>query len=262
MPEPPAPPAPRPTGGGLTRQLGPFKAWQWGALAAGAGAVIWYVKSRSSSSTAATAASGIDPATGVPYSQESGDNGPGPGASALFPILEQQGAASTQQAGEIAKLQDQNYKQGVRLANDDSALKKLQTQVYNILHTPGRPAPKKAAAPKVATTKGTPQPSAYRRRTEGHDRKENLMRESIMSPSNAPAIVEQLRPEQIAHRSTWSAVPDDQVAMAAAHIVHVYPANASTITTVNPLDPGTVADGRGPCYLEPPGSYGHLARAR
>lgn len=75
-----------------------------------------------------------------------------------------------------------------------------------------------------------------------------------------------LRPEQIADRSTWARVPDAQVAMAAAHVIHVIPLGASTVTVLNPLDPGTVADvatGEDrPGWLARPGAEGSTYRAR
>lgn len=68
--------------------------------------------------------------------------------------------------------------------------------------------------------------------------------ERILSPSNAPATVGHFRPEQIARRSTWARIDDRNLKMAALHVVHVVPANGSTVTIVNPQDPGTVdADG-------------------
>lgn len=93
--------------------------------------------------------------------------------------------------------------------------------------------------------------------------------ERITSPSNYPPRVGKLRPEQIAQRSTWGRVPDRQSAMAAAHIVHVMPAGASTVTHLNPMDPGTVSrtspDDRHDGYigwLERDGDRGRLTPAR
>lgn len=67
------------------------------------------------------------------------------------------------------------------------------------------------------------------------------MRESIMSPSNHPPR-RVFAPEQIASRRSWSRVPDENTAVAAMSIIHVRPLNGSTITELNPLDIGTVAD--------------------
>lgn len=74
-----------------------------------------------------------------------------------------------------------------------------------------------------------------------------------------------LREDQVAQRSTWSRVPDAQVELAAAHVIHVLPLGASTVTLLNPLDPGTVADpatGQDrPGWLMRPGADGSLHRA-
>lgn len=60
---------------------------------------------------------------------------------------------------------------------------------------------------------------------------------------------------QIASRMTWARVPNEQVANYAMHIVRVVPKNASTETTVNPIDP----DGDG--YVCPSDqSFGPVAR--
>lgn len=67
--------------------------------------------------------------------------------------------------------------------------------------------------------------------------------ERLQSPSNYPAQVGKLRPEQIAQRSTWGRVPDAQSALAAMHVIHVAPAGSTTVTRLNPLDPGTVSRG-------------------
>lgn len=93
------------------------------------------------------------------------------------------------------------------------------------------------------------------------------MRESIMSPSTNPGSVGKFRPEQIAQRTTWSRVPDEQTALAAMHVIHVVPANGSTIAVMNPLDPGTIvdggadSDGQGPGWLRRPHGYGTLFKA-
>lgn len=58
----------------LTRKLGPLKTWQWAAIGGGAGLAYYYYKSRKSGSSAtganANPTNAIDPATGMPYSQE------------------------------------------------------------------------------------------------------------------------------------------------------------------------------------------------
>jgi len=70
-----------------------------------------------------------------------------------------------------------------------------------------------------------------------------------------------LRPEQIAQMSTWSAVPDDQNILAAMHIIHVAPAGRTTITTLNPTDPGTDA-GPDRGWLARPGHNGRMFKTR
>lgn len=84
--------------------------------------------------------------------------------------------------------------------------------------------------------------------------------ETVSSPSNWPAGVCNFRPEQIAHRSTWSRVPDQpRSPLGALNMVTMTGRGASTSTVLNPLDPGTVddasaADG-GPGWLERPGAF-------
>lgn len=87
------------------------------------------------------------------------------------------------------------------------------------------------------------------------------MRETIMTPSNAPGSIGKFKPEQVRDRLTWGIVPDDQIALAAMHVIHVVPVNGTTLTVLNPTDPATVADTASDCYLERPGGYGHVARA-
>jgi hypothetical protein len=88
------------------------------------------------------------------------------------------------------------------------------------------------------------------------------MRESIMSPSNHPAALGRFTVGQIAQRTTWRRVPDVQSALAAMHVIHVVPQNGSTVTELNPLDPGTVsdggwdADGMAPGWLDRPHAQG------
>lgn len=91
--------------------------------------------------------------------------------------------------------------------------------------------------------------------------------ERLNSPSNYPPSVGKFRDEQIATRRTWSRVPDAQTAAAAMHVIHVIPAGASTVTHLNPLDPGTVADAgldngdAGLGWLERPADPGRLLPA-
>ena len=84
--------------------------------------------------------------------------------------------------------------------------------------------------------------------------------ESIDTPSNYPPAVGRFRPEQIATRSTWNVVPDDQARTAAMHAVHIVPANGSTVTEVNPLDPGTTEDADPALWLERPHGYGYVTK--
>lgn len=64
--------------------------------------------------------------------------------------------------------------------------------------------------------------------------------------------INKLLPAQIAHRSTWSAIPDlpgRHSDLGQLHTVDVMPSGNTTVTVLNPLDPGTVDDiGRGDEY--------------
>lgn len=95
--------------------------------------------------------------------------------------------------------------------------------------------------------------------------------ERIASPSNYPPSVGKFRPEQIAHRATWSAVPDRATTAASMHVIRVRPESSTTVTQLNPLDPGTVAPaGDGDTtdhdtylgWLERPGSEAPVIPAR
>jgi hypothetical protein len=91
--------------------------------------------------------------------------------------------------------------------------------------------------------------------------------ERLQSPSNYPPSVGKFRHEQVAHRATWAAVPDRASTMAALHIIHVAPQGSSTVTNLNPLDPGTVssADDTNDTYLgwlQRPGAPGTVHPAR
>jgi len=96
-----------------------------------------------------------------------------------------------------------------------------------------------------------------------------IARPEIMTPGRAwrPATGA-LADGQIAQRKTWTRVPDQQVATAAMHIIHVVPSNRETVAVMNPLDPATVADvapdGQGylgPGWLQRPHGAGTLRRA-
>lgn len=80
------------------------------------------------------------------------------------------------------------------------------------------------------------------------------------SPSNWPARVGKLRPDQIANRSNWTGVPDKRAAHAAAHIIHVVPHGATTVTHVNPVDPGSVGLDDGPGGYLPPSADAPVGR--
>lgn len=90
------------------------------------------------------------------------------------------------------------------------------------------------------------------------------MREHIMSPSNHPPALGRFTAGQIAQRSTWARVPDEQTALAAMHVIHIVPAHGSTITELNPLDPGTTDDNAdtagGPGWLDRPHARGTIYR--
>ncbi len=92
--------------------------------------------------------------------------------------------------------------------------------------------------------------------------------ETITSPDRAfYGAVGRFRDVQTTARRSWSGIPDDQNVLAALHIVHVAPIGGTTITRVNPLDPGTTIDSAGgvdtePIWLERPGHNGKLFRVR
>lgn len=50
--------------------------------------------------------------------------------------------------------------------------------------------------------------------------------------------VGKFRPEQIATQKTWDRVPDGDTTFAAMHVIHVVPKDNTTVTRVNPVDPG------------------------
>lgn len=86
------------------------------------------------------------------------------------------------------------------------------------------------------------------------------MRETVMSPSTNPGSVGKFRDEQVRNRLTWGIVPDDQMTLAAMHVIHIVPAGGTTVTYVNPTDPATVAD-TGQGWLERPGGVGRVVPA-
>lgn len=91
--------------------------------------------------------------------------------------------------------------------------------------------------------------------------------ERIPADYSYRAGARKLQPEQIAQRSTWARVPDQETTLAAMHAIHVVPMGASTVTHLNPLDPATVADieaepEAGPGWLVRPGDEGPVFRVR
>jgi len=87
------------------------------------------------------------------------------------------------------------------------------------------------------------------------------MIEAITSPSIADGpgqLVGKLRDSQIGWRGTWAQIPDQFPMETPMHTVHIVPLNGSTLTAINPVDPGTVADDGMPCHLVRPAGYGAL----
>jgi hypothetical protein len=75
--------------------------------------------------------------------------------------------------------------------------------------------------------------------------------------------VQKLRIEQVATRKTWARIPDTDMTKAALHVIHVIPANASTVTVVNQLDPGLYGESVGSDnrpWFDSPNSYGYVAQ--
>jgi hypothetical protein len=66
------------------------------------------------------------------------------------------------------------------------------------------------------------------------------MMEKMMS-IGYPASVGRFRPEQIAQQKTWTKIPEEQRVNASLHVIHMIPSNGSTITHINPVDPGDEA---------------------
>jgi hypothetical protein len=70
-----------------------------------------------------------------------------------------------------------------------------------------------------------------------------------------PGQVGRFRPEQIAQQSTWTVIPEDQRIFASMHVKSIVPSNATTITYVNPVDPGSGG------YYDKPSDWGAVHRA-
>ena len=57
-----------------------------------------------------------------------------------------------------------------------------------------------------------------------------------------PGQVGRFRPEQLAQIKTWGRVQDSQTTEAALRYIRIIPQGSSTITQINPLDPGDADD--------------------
>lgn len=83
------------------------------------------------------------------------------------------------------------------------------------------------------------------------------MQERLRSVGWAPHTTK-LRTDQIADRKTWAQIPNGgNPAKAAMWSINVQPKNASTETTINPLDPG---GDNSFGYVEIPGAQGLVPR--
>ncbi len=74
-----------------------------------------------------------------------------------------------------------------------------------------------------------------------------------------PPMVGKLRREQADYKGTWAAVPDNQTILGGLHNIRIVPRGLTTVTEVNPMDPGDGSDGN---WYDPPGSPGHLVRVQ
>lgn len=87
------------------------------------------------------------------------------------------------------------------------------------------------------------------------------MENYILSRPVIQAAVGKLTAWQLQTRRSWSAVPDDQNILASMHVVHCVPLGSTTVTTLNPTDPGTLPDSDSPAWLVRPGLHGRLLKA-
>lgn len=71
-----------------------------------------------------------------------------------------------------------------------------------------------------------------------------------------PPSVGKFKDSQIAQQSTWTVIPEGQRVVASMHIIHQIPANGSTCTYVNPVDPGNQA------YLDSPPCWDRVYKSR
>jgi hypothetical protein len=63
------------------------------------------------------------------------------------------------------------------------------------------------------------------------------MMEKMFAIGQQPSV-NKFRPDQIAQQSTWTRIPEAQRTVASMRIIHIVPSNGSTVTYVNPIDPG------------------------
>ena len=73
-----------------------------------------------------------------------------------------------------------------------------------------------------------------------------------------------LTPNQVVQRASWFGMPDVEALLPGMHAIHVIPVNNTTLTVVNPMDPGTELDSASewsPGYVVPPGNYGYVTKA-
>ena len=63
------------------------------------------------------------------------------------------------------------------------------------------------------------------------------MMEKMMNIGRPPSVGK-FRPEQIAQQSTWTVVAPKDRQNVAMHLIRIVPSNGSTLTYVNPVDPG------------------------
>jgi hypothetical protein len=84
--------------------------------------------------------------------------------------------------------------------------------------------------------------------------------ETMNAPGTGwPPSVGKYRPDQIANMQSWGQVPDSQMTMASLHSIHMVPNNRSTMTYMNPLDPGDQANTN---WYEAPADMGRVIPAR
>ncbi len=73
-----------------------------------------------------------------------------------------------------------------------------------------------------------------------------------------------LTPNQVIQRASWQGIPDVEALLPGMHTIHTVPQGFSTVTTVNPMEPGTELDTQsewGTGYYMPPGHNGITTKA-